>query len=606
MNTPTALDKRYSSDVQQLGKINIRVIVLPRKDDNGNDAMPLTPEEDDFALAVGSGKTPIDSYLERSDGRGKMCVLFTLNGQRHDALDASFIAKDLEFRYLRTRTLILVELDELTQRAHAKMLKGDRVGLYRGEGFNAIRKRLIDTLKGDPDLNRLEMEAEEQVAELSTGSEAIRKKLDQLIEAQFKNEGQPPIDVLPAGTPPSLAFGNSKSQTVVIGIGGNGGVTGPILVSIGPSTLRIRPDGERVLDVRSTPAEAWKTMKALTTRLHPAIEELEAKVEDIEDGKRITLRFNEGENADEDQYPIETTLQVIAKFEGQGELRLVEKDIVISPAKERPPRPSPELVDDPTWLRVATRQPVKLIPGGPLAHVRVKWDGKDELISGLSPTWEIHARCTTITSFPVVTRTDPRNGRFELLIDTPRALLAGQELDFEVESRGPSGKVLRANFRARLEPPADEETETPGTKKKKVPELKPSRPYELRFVREADWDTMEYWNKPNWDGQSVGDFRPPTKKEPLVLFVNEDHEPIKRARDEMVKKGLIEATIEERVTKYYTHVALHLYSMYRHKMKLEEEQNISGDGERLPETAEADFMEGEIERAANTVLRLLP
>ena len=48
--------------------------------------------------------------------------------------------------------------------------------------FEAITKRIVATLKDDPDLVRLEEEAEEAVSELSAGDEKVKQTLDQLIE----------------------------------------------------------------------------------------------------------------------------------------------------------------------------------------------------------------------------------------------------------------------------------------------------------------------------------------------------------------------------------------------------------------------------------------
>jgi len=604
MSTIIQLDKRLTRDLADLGTIDIRVVVVPKKAEVSEVEIP--DEDDDFALAIGKGKSPIDSYLERADGRGKMCVLFQLNGHRQDALDQVFIAKDLGFRYLRNRMLILVELDGLHQRALNKMLKGDRVGLFRGDVFLAIRKRIVETLEEDPDLKRLQTDAEEQVAELDSGSEAIRKKLDQLIEEHHKTE-----DVTNAPLPPggqaALRFGAPKTQTVVVENGGGPSVEGPFLESAGPRTLRLRPNTERVVEVSASPAEAWSTIEALSVRIEPCVDELSWQSVDIDGGgKRITLRFDEAAGADDDQYPIETRLQIVAKFAGHQEPRLVEKNIIVTPPKERQPRPQPTLVDDPTDLRVVSRQPVKLIPGGATTHVRMRWDGKDELIAGASPSWEIRARCTTLSTFPKINHTKPHGGRFELLIDTPRSLLATQDLEFVVEAVGPKGKILPATLRARLEAPEDEEVDKHGTRKRKVAEIQavPTRPYEFRLIEEDQWEATAYWNKPQWDANSVGCFMAPAKGNPLVLVVNKDYEPLKAACAAMVKnKGYVESTIEERRTKYFTHVGVHLYAMYRFRKQVE--QVPETDIDYVPPSAMEDFMEAEIERTAGTVLHLL-
>jgi hypothetical protein len=499
--------------------------------------------------------------------------------------------------------LILVELDGLTPTAFSRLLKGDRVGFYRGEVFNAIRKRLIATLQDDPDIKLLESEAEEQVADLESGTDAIYKKLDELIDEQHRTDDVTDTP-MPPGTPLVPRFGQERMQDVVLEHGGRP-AEGPSLQSTGPSTIRMRPHTPRIIEVRATPPETWVTISAFSTRVTPAVKEVSITSTDIEGGGRaITLTFDEPDGMDPDEYPIETKLQVLASFEGHKEPRLVEKSIVISPPREPPPPPTPPvLLEKPTELIVVTRQPVKLIPGGATAHVRLRWNGKDDLVTADKPAWSFTARCTTITSFPSPNFTNPRNGRFELLIDTPRSLLAAQDLEFEIVANGPGGAMLPATVRARLEPPpAPDPVDPPGTKKRKVSELQlvPARPYVLKMIGEEKWDTgIPYWTQPAWDGQSVACYQAPTEKEPLVLMINKDYEPLRAAREAMVKKGLVEGTIEDRHTKYLTHIALHLYSMYRNRKQIEHAE------EAMPVQALEEFEPGEIERMATTLLHML-
>jgi hypothetical protein len=128
------------------------------------------------------GATPLGNYLESS--RGKRCIAFLVNGQRQEFLDNSFIVQELGFKYLRNRIMIAVDVDGLAPEAIGKMMQGSRQGFYRGRIFDAICKRIVATLKNDPDLVRLEEEAEEAVSELSAGDEKVKQTLDQLIDSQ--------------------------------------------------------------------------------------------------------------------------------------------------------------------------------------------------------------------------------------------------------------------------------------------------------------------------------------------------------------------------------------------------------------------------------------
>src|SRR5665213_1798130 len=170
--------------IEDLGTISIRVFVLPakrKKDGATQSALPLDVEEGEEFMLDEKGATPVSSYLEA--GRGKRCVVYLVNGQRQEFDDNGFIVQDLGFRYLRARMRVMVDVDGLAQEAIGKLMQGSRQGFYRGAVREAITKRIIATLKDDPDLVRLEEEAEEAVSELSAGDEKVKQTLDQLIDS---------------------------------------------------------------------------------------------------------------------------------------------------------------------------------------------------------------------------------------------------------------------------------------------------------------------------------------------------------------------------------------------------------------------------------------
>lgn len=190
----TTLDGKLFGDVPagEFGSISIRVVVLPRmkKKDSGSTGTrneqpdPLDLEENEFLPEAGPNS--MSSYLETGKG-GRQCVVFLVNGQRQDALDNSFIIQDLGFKYLRKRMMVIVDVDGLAPEALGRLMQGPRQGFFRGDVFNAITKRVIATLKGDPDLDRLEQEAEEQVSALKAGDEEVKHTLDQLIDSHHEH-----------------------------------------------------------------------------------------------------------------------------------------------------------------------------------------------------------------------------------------------------------------------------------------------------------------------------------------------------------------------------------------------------------------------------------
>ena len=115
------LDKRYSPELEQdLGKIGVRVVVFNKKQGasvQSEEDQPLDLESDeDFAI----NESEVNSYLELPK-RGKLCCVFLINGQRHDALDNGFIVNDLKMKYLRKRMIIVVDLDGLQPTAIAEI-----------------------------------------------------------------------------------------------------------------------------------------------------------------------------------------------------------------------------------------------------------------------------------------------------------------------------------------------------------------------------------------------------------------------------------------------------------------------------------------------------
>src|SRR5580704_9050404 len=150
MSTRTSeLDKIWTAGVGQAdnyGTIMIRVVVVPPRENEEGEPVIQDPEEP--LAATGSG--PLDSYLERPRGEGY--VVFLVHGQRHESLDESFVQRDLGYKYLRTRTMVVITVDGLVPHAIAELVQGSRQGMYKGKVYDAILDRVVAVLKKDPDL----------------------------------------------------------------------------------------------------------------------------------------------------------------------------------------------------------------------------------------------------------------------------------------------------------------------------------------------------------------------------------------------------------------------------------------------------------------------
>jgi hypothetical protein len=601
MSATKESDKTWDgATVESYGKIRIRVVVLHRKhagEEETPSEVPAAGAGDEDPIIT--GKTPLDSYLERPE-HGKQCVVFLVAGQRHDALDNTFLARELNFKYLRSRTMVIVDLDGLEQEAIGEIVQGSRQGLYRGAVYQAIVDRLFATLKNDPDLKRLQEEAEQEISELESGDEAVRKKLDQLIDSHHTAAPRAALGEVEPGHKPAnenAAFGKDKKQPVVVKDSPDRGEVGeePLLVSDAAPTLRILPDGERTISLRAQPEEAWADLELLEARAAPAVPELSLTLTRADKAAKLTMRFEETEDSDPEAYPVEATVSVFAKFKGHKEPRLVIRNIRVAPSKPRPPKKKIELKPTPTFLRIATRQPVRMVEGAASTHVRVRWDGQDELASGTGAEWKFVGRCPSLETFPPITFSAPREGVFEMLLDSPHGLIPGAQLEFELEANGPGGAQLKAAFKAevvaappRLEP-RKINTEAPETTAQRRP------PYELRYVKEETWPGA-CWNDEDFTADDVGCFKEPTDTKPLILILNDDAALLKEFRENMVTRKLEEATVKDRLTKYNSHVSFHLYQMYNEQKRRNDER------EKL---VEPDDLRAEINRVGSTLIRVM-
>jgi hypothetical protein len=437
--------------VAGLGTVSIRAIVLPPKQKKGaapepDSALPLDLEEgEDFLLDRAA--TPLGSYLEHS--KGKRSVVFLVNGQRQESLDNSFIVQELGLKYLRNRMMIVVDVDGLTPEAIGKMMQGSRQGFYRGDIWNAMIKRVVASLKNDPDLLRLEEEAEEQVSELKAGDEKVKQTLDQLIDSHHEHGWHV--------TEGAGASGDNQGDELGFKIVVKGSVVSlvppdkgkaadyPVLFSQpASSSIRLRPNQAREISIKSIPSSHWPAVALFNIDPDPTVMELNVKKEKLEDHGKLTLLFTELEGFDTDQYPVRAKVRVTATFNGIKEPRQLELRILVKP--DQPP-PDPVLLDEPFKLKVSSREPIKLRRGENDIHVRLRWDGKDRLLTGKHPEWKLSARLLGEgKAQPVFNFSEPTAGRFSLLISPRPEWQVGERLTFEVITEGPRGRVLVTNF----------------------------------------------------------------------------------------------------------------------------------------------------------------
>lgn len=589
--------------VEDLGTISIRVFVLPPKDKKGQEkqqALPLDAEVGEEFMLETQGATPVSSYLESS--RGKRCVVFLVNGQRQEFDDNTFIVQELGFRYLRSRMIIMIDVDGLAQEAIGRLMQGSRQGFYRGAVREAITKRIVATLKSDPDLIRLEQEAEEAVSELSAGDEKVKQTLDQLIESHH-DKGHAFVEGI--GTPGDTNGGDELGFRTVM----KGGVVTLLPPDIGQesdypvlssqpaaSIIRLRPNTPREIAIKSIPSGHWAAISQMMVESDVRVLELKVKHEKLEDHGKLTLLFDAGDHFDKDEYPVRANVKVTARFNGIKEPRRLDLSVVIKPDVDKP---DPELLNDPIKLKVTSRQPVRIRRGEAGAHVRMRWDGKDRLVTDDNAPWKFSAKLLSGNQ-PDVHFSDPSGGRFTMLVTPLPEWTAGQRLTFEVAATGPNGRQLITSFDADVVDPPDQPDA--DDKPKSSPRLVDGEfktgsmrrpPYELKTIT-RDQYSQPCWSAEEWNDDDAGAFVKPTERAPLILIINQDLAALREFRQALAKRNT-EKDVERKLTKYTSHIAFHLYQMYQATIGKKDDDVDAADQAR----------QQEVRRVALTMIKMM-
>jgi hypothetical protein len=532
--------------------------------------------------------------------------VFLVNGQRQEALDNTFIVQQLGFKYLRKRMMVIVDVDGMRPEALGELMQGSRQGFYRGRVWDAIHARLIATLKADPELQKLEEEAEAEVSELQAGDQKVKDALDALIESHHHY-----ADHVVTGKGGESGLQNAddvlggssiSSEPIVSLLSDDQGQPSeyPVLISQPDTTaLWLRPDIERTLTITSEPENAWAGLAGFTYAVDSKIPELHIAEDRLGHAVNLKLRFDPPDDFDTDDYPVRTTLRAFARFDGHKEPRQLAIALTMKPPT---PVADPVLFDEPTFIKVSTRQPVRLWLGSADTHVRLRWNGKDDLALGPSPKWTFKARCLTATLAGPTTFSQPKRGRFSLLVSlTPNAQV-GHTLQFEIIATGPDGKTLTTTFEAVVAEKPQKSQPEPRLIDGNVPSGASRRPpYDLKLVEKEKWDNGTAFGGNNWTAEDAAAFQEPTEKRPLTLIINKDFGTLEAFRNYLVgTKKLTENEVKTRLQKYNSHVYYHLYQMYQSA------QSLVGQPEDAPERPPTPKEQrSEVNRVSMTLLKLM-
>src|SRR4029077_11188997 len=279
--------------------------------------------------------------------------------QRHDGFDNSFIVQQLGFKYLRKRMIVIVDVDGLRPEALGELMQGSRQGFYKGSIWEAIFGRLVATLKGDPDLQKFEEEAEAEVAELQAGDQKVKKALDTLIEShhQYADHVVAGIGAESGMDDAEAALGVSRpiSDSLVQLLSPDHGEPSeyPVLVaSPETSSLWLKPGVEKLLAITSRPENAWPALANFTYALDSRVPELHIEEERSASAILLRLRFDPPFDFDAINYPVRTTLRAFARFNGFKEPRQLAIELAVRPVE---PPEELSLREDPTYIRMSSR-----------------------------------------------------------------------------------------------------------------------------------------------------------------------------------------------------------------------------------------------------------
>ena len=133
----------------------------------------------------------------------------------------------------------------------------------------------------------------------------------------------------------------------------------------------------------------------------------------------------------------------------------------------------------------------------------------------------------------------------------------GTKFEFEFQARGPGGATLTATLLAAKSCYLLAQ-EKYRLKSRRAVKVRP--PYELVYIYEKDFDASTRWGAETWNTTHAGAFADPTARKPLTLCINQDFGLLRTyLPTDLSEKKADEHRMEEKKTKYVSHVAYHLY-----------------------------------------------
>jgi hypothetical protein len=157
----------FSVDLGEYGSIGIEYWVL------------LAPEK--------SSTIPVAAYVDH-----RKPIILSINGQNQSELSALLIRRDAELPYLKTRLICHVDCDRLSTLAKRALFASTREQAKEGYILGRIKEEVIDALKSDDDLIRLNREAKDK--SLTEKDDEAKKRIQKEVARMLNFAGRSQIE----------------------------------------------------------------------------------------------------------------------------------------------------------------------------------------------------------------------------------------------------------------------------------------------------------------------------------------------------------------------------------------------------------------------------
>ena len=476
-----------------------------------------------------------DSYLDSS--RSNRTVVVTYNGQRHDAIEKSFVKEKTRLAIVADSLLVQVDCDRLSRSRLKGLFTAPRAGIAAGEHRrDLIEATVINAIQTDDELRELEnLRLQARLARADEDNEKrVRKVLDKLIDLSRREEagshqrqkgerGRRDRRFRPKDPPSRFRFA-SESKPLRILAGGRSTID---IVTDAPNNLLtrrrhrarlgLRVDGDDVVSLRST---------------------------DLRDGRlgvTVTAATDARSGA---------TCTIVATLEGDGGLyfKTSRKSVIQSP-------PPPYIGNDPpTTLRISSRGGVVQFRQGSDTRVAVETDCQDDALTRPSDPAVFTVDCE-VPGVHMTARRGPRRGVIEAVfrIDDDAPLVEGDSKHLSATLTLTDGTQMTDTLTVLVT-----QRQVPGAAPRGSAETTVPNYALIDVWREQPEDQPEatVWEDVGWDGSNVGKYEVSNDK--LLLFINMDHTPLSAERRRRLRKSG-ERKARRVETSYQAYIGHHMY-----------------------------------------------